>query len=139
MTLFLIIFKQEQNAISCKPASPRRVSFCRFVRVRFIEEEHQAQNALCCIPVALRRVSFSRFVRVRLIEKKMYPDAKMSIINYISKANLAKRNMLHNFSSEKGILLQFRESKVYRRRKSGTKRIMLYPGISKKGIFLAVS
>jgi hypothetical protein len=67
MTLFLIIFKQEQNAISCKPASPRRVSFCHFVRVRFIEEEHQAQNALCCIPVGPRRVSFLPFR-----ERKVY-------------------------------------------------------------------
>jgi hypothetical protein len=65
--------------------------FFRFVRVRFIEEEHQAHNALCCIPVAPRRVSF----------------------------------------------LPFRERKVYRRGKSGTQRIMLYPGSSKKGIFFS--
>jgi hypothetical protein len=100
MTLFLIIFKQEQNAISCKPASPRRVSFCRYVRVRFIEEEHQAQNALCCIPVAPRRVSFLPFR-----ERKVYRRGKSG----------TQRIMLYPGSSKKGIFFSFRESKVNRK------------------------
>ena len=70
MTLFLIIFKQEQNAISCIPVSPRRVSFCRFVRVRFIEEENQVPNALCCIPVSPRRVSFLPFRESKVNRKE---------------------------------------------------------------------
>ena len=41
-----MLFKQEQKALCCTgiPVSPRRVTFSRFVRIRFIEEEEEEEE-----------------------------------------------------------------------------------------------